>query len=71
MVTAISGNVAAMATQEAAAAAQAAATPAPNPAASSAAAASRATAQDSVTLSPQGQQASHAALDVDHDGDSH
>lgn len=43
----------------------------PSAAPSSTASTSRATAQDTVKISAAGQQASHAAADVDHDGDSH
>ena len=39
--------------------------------ANAAAIVNRATAQDTVTISAAGQQASQAAQDVDHDGDSH
>ena len=39
--------------------------------ASTASALNRATAPDTVTISAAGQQASQAAQDVDHDGDSH
>lgn len=65
MLTAISPN--------AAAAPQAATTaPAARSAATAASlSASRATAQDTVTISSAGQQAAHAAGDVNHDGDSH
>ena len=38
---------------------------------SAAAAVNRATAPDTVTISAAGQQASQAAQDADHDGDSH
>jgi hypothetical protein len=68
MMTALSGGTAAIAAQ---AAVQAQAS---SPAASTAAAAStsnRTTAQDTVSISPAGQQMSSASADVDHDGDSH
>lgn len=61
MLTAISANAAPQ---------PAASAPSPAPAATASPAATRATAQDAVTISPAGQQASHAA-DIDHDGDSH
>ncbi len=68
MLTAIPGNAATV--EAKAAAALQTSTPAATVAAASTAG-SRVTAPDTVAISAQGQQASKATQDVDHDGDSH